>query len=540
MVSVWWLVTLGVACVIATAFSLVVKMLRVLQSAVGLEPPTETQRAEETLGNCALFRALPALQHRLAWRELGVYPTPVHRGTVRPAGKSLGFYVKREDLASPRYGGNKVRTLQHQLAVIEARLERSESSQHSEVLVMGSTGSNQVPATLVHASSIPSLPPLTVGWMSPDEPCLDNTLNLLSTLSLPAREYCMPGQGFALEAKAGGGGAASTGARAALRAALRGGLTVFMGGNCPAGVLGQVSGALELAEQIERGDCPDIDRLYVAMGSSCTVSGIILGVTLARHLRMKAFRSPTFRIVGVPIHHVFIKLQARFDFHRNWSFLPLTVAHTLRVSCRALVEIGGPDLQEEALALLADRSAVEFSEDAELCGKYGAHSARSLAAAQAYDETGTLSAGGKAGGKAAGGKAAGAKAAQGSAEEEPLWLCGHFASKPFARMVDDLASSKEGGGPVCLFWATKSVVQPRGPRNEWDAIRSVGPKGREWVEKGKAASARRPASVDLDKGSARDYRHLMTSVSGVVPQSTSTGGRRRRASRSPARRREMM
>ena len=67
-------------------------------------------------------------------------------------------------------------------------------------------------------------------------------------------------------------------------------------------MIGQISACLELAEQIERGEY-DPPAIYLAVGSSCTISGLIIGVALARRLNMKAFRSPRFRIHGIPIHH---------------------------------------------------------------------------------------------------------------------------------------------------------------------------------------------------------------------------------------------
>ena len=56
------------------------------------------------------------------------------------------------------YGGNKVRTLQHQLAVIESKYEAGDP-RCANIHVMGTGGSNQVVATAVHARE--RLPKLT-------------------------------------------------------------------------------------------------------------------------------------------------------------------------------------------------------------------------------------------------------------------------------------------------------------------------------------------------------------------------------------------
>ena len=119
----------GVAVVLAAVGSGVWWLLNVLHSDVGVDAPTTRQLTEEDHERLALFRHVPALKSRLAWRELGVFPTPVHRArcSARPISMSatnyknkspprtVAFFVKREDLSSNAYGGNKVRTLQHQL-----------------------------------------------------------------------------------------------------------------------------------------------------------------------------------------------------------------------------------------------------------------------------------------------------------------------------------------------------------------------------------------------------------------------------------------
>ena len=69
---------------------------------------------------CPLLRHVPVLKDKIAWRALGdTFPTPVHEVSVTSAaGVHCHFYVKREDLSSSLYGGNKVRTLQFQLAIV--------------------------------------------------------------------------------------------------------------------------------------------------------------------------------------------------------------------------------------------------------------------------------------------------------------------------------------------------------------------------------------------------------------------------------------
>jgi hypothetical protein len=89
-----------------------VGVLRRLHGAVGLAPPTEAMAEEEDASACALFRHIPALAPLLAWRSLGALrETPVHECTLCSplSGEEIRLSVKREDLISDLYGGNKVR-----------------------------------------------------------------------------------------------------------------------------------------------------------------------------------------------------------------------------------------------------------------------------------------------------------------------------------------------------------------------------------------------------------------------------------------------
>ena len=202
----------------------------------------------------------------------------------------VNFWVKREDLSSPVYGGNKVRTLQHQLGVIEAKVERAAASGvQRDIIVFGSGGSNQVVATLVHVMLLKLRVRVSALWIK-DPPDLDNTLNMLSALSLHLKSHASWGSPLAL-------------GRHFISAVLSGHNFVLpLGGNSPSGVLGQVSGALELAEQIEAGDAPDPDGIYLAVGSSCTISGLIIGIALARKVGLNAFSRPGFALRLVLIH----------------------------------------------------------------------------------------------------------------------------------------------------------------------------------------------------------------------------------------------
>lgn len=75
-----------------------IAMLRAIERSVGVMAPTAKQLNSEDLSKCALFRHLPDLREKIAWRQLSdSFPTPINSARLG----SLTFSVKREDLASP-------------------------------------------------------------------------------------------------------------------------------------------------------------------------------------------------------------------------------------------------------------------------------------------------------------------------------------------------------------------------------------------------------------------------------------------------------
>ncbi|KAL3912257.1 MAG: hypothetical protein SGARI_001255 [Bacillariaceae sp.] len=473
---------------VVSAVTGVVLLARSVSKSVGLAEPTKDQLQEEKPEqNCALFRKFPKLAKKLAWRSLGASKkTPVHVCTLPKIPK---FYVKREDLISPLYGGNKVRTLQHQLAVLEARRERGDVAA-KQIVAVGSGGSNQVIATVVHAQKLGWNEAnkdcaINACWFDSDEPDFDNTLNYLSVLSFP-------NVGFTSD---WGGSPALLATLSALKGAVQQKelIPLMLGGNCPAGVLGQASGILELAEQIENGDSPDVDRIYLPIGSGCTVSGLIFGVVLARHLKMQALSSPDFKVVGCNVVDNFAMLDRTVGFHVSpmFAFMPLTIIHSILGACRALKEIGGPDLEHECRQFL--KTNVELRSDADVVGKYGAHSEKSRESALYYDENGVVT------------------DFKTGKKEKDLWVCGHF---PLVKDLEEaMQQSPSKDPPKYMLWQTKSLVQPKGPLNEWEKMQQQNDVVKKWADDGKAESPKfRPGKVSTKDGSSEDYRSVMTVI----------------------------
>src|SRR5688572_4214692 len=184
----------------------------------------------------------------MPWVELGEFPTPV---TPFPAGagmpENLG-YVKRDDLSSPVYGGNKVRTLEVLFGDALARESRT-------IFATGAYGSNHAVATALHAGRVGLSPrallfPQPLSWAALEN--LRVTLALCDAVHALPHWSCLP---FSMWQQA--------------RRRDLGGVTLMPpGGASPRGALGYVSAALELAEQIEGGVLPAPARIVLGIGST--------------------------------------------------------------------------------------------------------------------------------------------------------------------------------------------------------------------------------------------------------------------------------
>ncbi len=212
----------------------------------------------------ALFREFPALATQLRWAALGQYPTPIE-ALDSPAWlpDSPPLFIKREDLASPFYGGNKVRTL-------EAHLGRALSFGATEVWATGAYGSNHATATVIHAQRLG----LKAGVMLWPQPLtLPARANMLAMLA--KRPYVWPLQSVAMLPL----GMAQLPKRARHPIYL-----MSPGGANTVGTLAHVSAGLEIAHQVRANHMPCPERILLAVGSTCTITGLLVGLQLAADL----------------------------------------------------------------------------------------------------------------------------------------------------------------------------------------------------------------------------------------------------------------
>lgn len=183
---------------------------------------------------------------------LGAYPTPVERiERLSTAGATL--WVKRDDLSSAIYGGNKVRKL-------ELLLGAARAAGRSKILTIGAVGSHQVVATAIYGK----MHGFQVEAILVPQPATPHArLNLSVALAQGLVATVAPAWALAPPLLA-------------LRWE-RDAYFVKLGGSSPLGSLGFVEAARELAGQVEAGALAEPDVVVVALGSGGTAAGLAVG-----------------------------------------------------------------------------------------------------------------------------------------------------------------------------------------------------------------------------------------------------------------------
>lgn len=288
----------------------------------------------------ALFRMFPQLEDVIPWTRLGDWPTPVDRIVDVPDGFRGELWVKRDDRSSVHYGGNKVRKLEYLLADAEALGS-------GRLVTTGVVGSHHALATCVHGRRV-GLPTTLVVFPQP--------------MTEHAREIAALNAEWADDLWSCGTFATQPFVEAAVRWRRRKEAPYVIpgGGSNPVGVLGYVTGGLELAEQVARNDAPRPDRITVAAGTLGTVAGLAIATALTN----LTDRIAAIRIVPSPIAN-------------SWTLSRL-VEGTVRLLTEAGVRL--PDAR-----LILDRVALDGDH---LGGGYGVPTKRGGEAAAWFADRG--------------------------------------------------------------------------------------------------------------------------------------------------------
>jgi D-cysteine desulfhydrase len=217
--------------------------------------------------NRPLFEIWPELEPALGFLPLGDFPTPIERfdrlvdGGAPVAAET---YVKRDDASSPHYGGNKVRTLEPLFG--QARREG-----HDLVVATGAYGSNHAVATVIHAQRVGLRSGIAL-FPQPYSSTAQANLRVSVTQADEVRDLfhwsALPYAIWSLRRGSGRPGP----------------YVMPPGGAIPRGCLGFLSAAIELARQVEQGVMPPPDEIVIALGSTCSTAGLLVGLQVAERL----------------------------------------------------------------------------------------------------------------------------------------------------------------------------------------------------------------------------------------------------------------
>ncbi len=190
-------------------------------------------------------------------------PTPLAALPLVSARVDSSVWIKRDDLTAREYGGNKVRKLEYVLA-------RARQRGADTIVTTGGVGSHHVFASALFGRAHGFE---THAVLTPQRHTQHAEDQLRADLSVGARLY--PAATYPAVAKEI--------AELVMKLRLWGQrpFVVPAGGSTLHGTLGYVQAGVELAQQIDAGECPDPASVYVACGSCATAAGLALGLAAA-------------------------------------------------------------------------------------------------------------------------------------------------------------------------------------------------------------------------------------------------------------------
>lgn len=212
-----------------------------------------------------LFRKFERLADRLPWLPLANLPTPVQR--LASLGDHMGLsnlWIKRDDLSSDLYGGNKPRKFEFILA--EAKKQGRKT-----IFAMGGVGSNHAVATTLLSRKVGF--DVLLG-LAP-QPVLSYVRTNILVNHCQGARFVHNANEVMIVLRA---------MKMYLDFRRTGEVPpyfMYFGGSTPVGNIGFVEAGLELAAQIKKGELPLPRYLFVPTGSCGTHAGLLVGLRLA-------------------------------------------------------------------------------------------------------------------------------------------------------------------------------------------------------------------------------------------------------------------
>ncbi len=256
--------------------------------------------------------AYPRLDSAIGRLPIADLPTPVTVGRVDSLSTPREIAIKHDDVTGAHYGGNKIRKLEY-------LLHRARQRGARRVATFGAVGSNHAVATALCAIDAGFDCTCLLSHQTP-KPGLGRALRIHQTV------------GTEIVALSGSRANRVATMRECLQG--RGVQAIPLGGSSWLGTVGFVNAGLELAAQIEAGECEAPARVYVAFGTMGTAVGIALGLALAGldaethavRVTDETYANPA---AATRLMHKTAQLLNRLD-----SEIPEDIASRARLICR--------------------------------------------------------------------------------------------------------------------------------------------------------------------------------------------------------------
>jgi len=200
----------------------------------------------------SLLARYPGLAAALSRVDLRVRETAVERWRV----DGVSILIKRDDLSTPSFGGNKARALEMLL---------TGAGPDVTVLTVGAEGSTHALAVAHFARRLGAACEV-ITWPQETNEISLRTAARLSEAATVTRTRSV------VEAYV----------RATVRRFRRGTFWVPAGGSVPRGALAHVNAALELVDQLERDGLDMPAYVVVPLGTGGTAAGLLVGLSIAR------------------------------------------------------------------------------------------------------------------------------------------------------------------------------------------------------------------------------------------------------------------
>jgi 1-aminocyclopropane-1-carboxylate deaminase/D-cysteine desulfhydrase-like pyridoxal-dependent ACC family enzyme len=243
-----------------------------------------------------LLEIHPSLKKSISYIALGTFPTPVQKlaGLSHEIG-SENLFIKRDDQTGNIWGGNKVRKL-------EFLLGKAVKDGVKTIVTSGGAGSNHAFATALYAKNL-GIKSILMLAAQPNAQSVQKNLfmdlwigaELHHSESFHEQQFAIKQIMHDLDQKG------------------KSAMLIPPGGSSPLGALGFVNAGLELKEQVDKGEMPEPDVVFAAMGTMATTVGLSIG------LRAAGLKT---KVIGVRVVPEFMVNKDQVaDFHQQIASL---------------------------------------------------------------------------------------------------------------------------------------------------------------------------------------------------------------------------